>query len=134
MQILPTLLWPATIFVSSAVALNYFIIKSDLTNIKKLISGFINILMLVTTCFMFALMTTSSFKETVGVLKLNQVLLFVVFSLQLILSIIISLKITPFLDSLRSNQEKEKEEGNAFWCLLIFLILSAIIFIKYYSL
>lgn len=133
MQILPTLLWPATIFILLAVTLNYFVIKSDLTNIKKLISGFVNILMLITTSFMFTLMTVSSFKETVAFLKLNQVLLFVVFSCQLILSIIISLKITPFLDSLRSNQEKEKEESNAFWCLLIFLILSIIIFINYYS-
>lgn len=134
MQILPTLLWPATIFVSLAVVLNYFVIKSDLTNIKKLISNFINILMLISTCFMFTLMMTSSFKETVGVLKINQVFLFVFFSLQLILSVTISLKITPFLDPFRNNKEKEKEEGNAFWCLLFFLISSAIIFVKYYSL
>ena len=134
MQILPSLLWPATIFISLAVILNYFVIKSDLTNIKKLISAFINILMLISTCLMFTLMITSSFKETVGVLKINQVLLFVFFSLQLILSIIISLKITPFLNPFRDNKEKEKEEGNAFWCLLFFLILSVIIFIKYYSL
>ena len=81
MQILPTLLWPATIFILLAVTLNYFVIKSDLTNIKKLISGFVNILMLITTSFMFTLMAVSSFKETVAFLKLNQVLLFVVFEL-----------------------------------------------------
>lgn len=133
-EILTTLLWPATAFVTLAVILNYFVIKSDLKNIKKLISKVINMLTLITLSFMFTLVITSSFKETAEVLKLDQALLFVIFSVQLILSIIISLKITPFLTIWINDKERVEAEENAFWCLFIFLILSAFIFIKYYSL
>jgi len=134
MEILTTLLWLSTIFVTTAVILNYFIIKSDLTNIKKLMSKIRNILMVLTSFLAFILMFLSSSTEMAAALKLNQAILFLIFTAQLILSIAISIKTTPFLSIFANNKEKLKEEENAFLCLIFFLIFSTILFVQYYSL
>lgn len=133
MEILTTLLWFATVCVLVAVVLNYFVIKSDLKNIKKLMSKIVGGLMLLVIAFTVVLMAASAFENASVILKINQGVLFSIFTIQLVLSIIITNKITTFLSIFINDKERVKEEENAFWCLLIFLVLSTFIFVKYYS-